>query len=174
MQPVGRSGNRRYHRMTMIRSFAACDLAVTRCRVKRTCDFSYTVYRPHSPTDNNGRNPSALSPYSRPQPCTGLPLRVIEVETRRGRQFQQNKRPRYPLTQHPLAYDLKTLSPVFGYVGLTHILTYFCYNFHSVPVIENHPITAHVAAPVTKALVAPARPRHPQPSISPDGRIPGL
>jgi hypothetical protein len=60
-------------------------------------------------------------------------------------------------------------------VGSTRFLTYFCYNFHFVPVIENHPITAHVAVPVIKtSKVAPAHPRHPQFPCRRDERILGL
>ena len=35
-------------------------------------------------------------------------------------------------------------------VGFTGFLTFSCYNFHFVPVIGNHPITAHVITPVIK------------------------
>jgi len=85
---------------------------------------------------------------------------VIGVET--GATVSTERLPWYPHSNSPntLVYGLKPISPVFRYVGLTHFLTFFRCNFHSVPVIENHPITAHVAVPVTKVLVAPARPRH--------------
>lgn len=46
--------------------------------------------------------------------------------------------------------------------ALSRFSAYFCYNFHFVPVIENHPISAHVAPVIRISKVASVRPRHPR------------
>lgn len=55
-------------------------------------------------------------------------------------------------------------------------MTYFCYIFHFVPGIENHPITAHVAVPgpIKISKVASAHPTSSSIPLSRNGDILGL
>jgi len=149
--------------IVLIRSLA-CDLAMTRSCMKRNYKFSGTVFCPCNIINDPSRTPLALSPFAHSQPGPGPPLEVAGVD--RVQPFLWGKRPsRCPRSSsaNTLVYDAKPMSLVSQYAGFTRFLTYFCYNFHFVPVIENHPISAHVTTPAIKILkVASARPRHPQ------------
>ena len=60
------------------------------------------------------------------------------------------------------AHEIRTPSSLSRSAAFSRFLTYFCYNFHFVPVIENHHINVHVT-PVIKSLpfthVIPQSPR---------------
>ena len=139
-----------------------CDLAMMRHCTERTCNSPRAALCPYGPIDNLAHNPLSPPPFVRPQPNTGSPFGAIGAGI--GWSFSGDK----SLSNSPnaLVHGLKTISSVFRYIGLTRFLTYFCYNFHFAPVIENHPITTHVAVPVIKiSKVTSAHPRHPQPRV---------